>query len=138
MKFTFKEIIESQDTDPIANTDFFTIEEITEMLQLLDQDELDDVGAFIIELLDEDEIDGDFDSEIEEEISEDEINERKYFDRKQREINREKKKNISKRKILKRERRKYYKRNKAKIKRKQKLYRKKARRRPTMIKKHRK
>jgi len=67
-----------------------------------------------------------------------EITERKYFKTKKREIDRAKKRDKVNRLKQKRLRKKYYKRNKAKIKRKQKLYQRKAKRRPTMVKTHRK
>ena len=110
----------------------FSVQDIKEILDELSQDELNDVGECIIDLIYDPEFDLD-DMEESEEISE-----KKYFGTRKREIDRNKKKNIAKRKLDKKARKRYYKKNRAKLKRKNKLYRKKVKRQPNIVRKHRK
>ena len=143
---TFKDMLnnfnESQDEikDTETETDFsFQKEDIHEILDDLTQEELDEVGEFILEMIYEPDFDLDeSDDEDEDDLEEsEEMNEIRYFKTKNRELKRKRKQNISARKKAKKLRRKYYRKNKARLKRKQKLYKKKAKRRPTMVKRHR-
>lgn len=120
-----------------AMEEYFTKADIIEMVEMLEDDELQEVGEMLVELIyDESWEDEDREHEGEDEMEES-LNEVRYFDKKKNQLNREKKKNPSERRKLAKERKKWYKKNKAKVKRKQKLYRKKAKRQPNMVRKHR-
>jgi hypothetical protein len=138
---TYKSLLKESVEDLIdkaqdrASPEDFNIDDIYEILDDLTQHELNQIGEFIMELVYDPEFDiEDLGESEDEELS---LSERKYFGTRKREINRNKKKNIAKRKLDKKARKRYYKKNKAKIKRKQKLYRKKAKRQPNIVKKHR-
>jgi len=111
----------------------YSLDQIIEILSELDQDELNEVGDCILELI----YDPEFDDE-EDELEESELNEIRYFDTRKRELKKARKKNLSQRKKDKKLRKMYYKQNKAKIKRKQKLYKRRVKLRPTMVRKHKK
>lgn len=114
---------------PTPEQEYFTKEDILEMIDVLDENELQEIGEELMELL--------YDEEFEDEDMEESINEKKYFAKKAKEINKEKKKNKSERRKDAKKRKQMYKKNKAKIKRKQKLYKKKAKRQPNQVRTHR-
>ena len=130
---TFKELIETFDEITPEDSDDFDINDIIAVIHNLTQDELNEVGMCIMDLVDPDK---DENSEDENE-DENSITERKYFDTKQRTINRNKKLDVTARRKAAKERKRYYKKNKSKLKRKNKLYRKKIKRNPNIQKKHR-
>ena len=130
----FKEILEglqNPDTFPDSQPDNFSTEDIYEIIEDLDQDELNEIGEFIMDLI----YDPEFDEEDLEE-SED-LNEKKYFNTKKTHLDRAKKQNKAQRLKDKKLRKKYYKKNKSKLKRLNKKYRKKVKRQPNVVKKHR-
>ncbi len=109
--------------------EYFTKEDIIEMLDALEFDEIQEIGEEIMEILSGDE---DFDD-----LDYEEIEEKQYFAKKKNQVNREKKVDKATKRKLAKKRKQLYKRNKAKIKRQQKLYRKKAKRQPNRVKTHR-
>lgn len=131
----FKKIFEgtvaadiAQSTQPLDNyedkdEDYFSIDDIVEMLEELTEEEIQEIGSDIMELI--------YDPSWEE------MQEKQYFDKKTAVVNREKKKNKSQKKKDAKKRKKWYKKNKSKVKRKSKLYRKKTKRQPNQVKKHR-
>ena len=141
---SFKKMLETMKTmkktieEPSVNN--FTIEDIIEILNNLDQDELNEIGEFILDLIYEPDFDLDEieeTEELEEMVEEKDLNEVKYFKTKKRELDRAKKQSVSQRRKAAKERKKYYRKNKSKLKRKNKLYRKKVKRNPNKVKKHR-
>ena len=116
------------------NPNNFSKEDILEIINELDDDEIQDVGDFIMEII----YDEDFDDDDEDEDDEpEEVSEKKYFKTKGREIKRAKKKNKGKRRTDARKRKKFYRKNKSKIKRKSEIYRRRVKRRPNMVRRHR-
>lgn len=128
----FSTFIESL-SDNLAVDTIFTKDDIIEMLEYLEPDEIQELGEYIVELTYEE----DWDDEIEDEMDESTINEKKYFDKKMSVVNREKKIDKATKRKKAKERKRWYKKNKAKIKRKQKLYRRKVKRQPNLVRHHR-
>jgi hypothetical protein len=133
-----KQLSEAEALDEVyAYTHTWTKEELLEFISELEDDEVQEVGDFIMgELMEEDDFeDDDFESGSYEDEELDEVH---YFDKKKSQLDREKKKNVSARKMKARLLKKYYKKNKAKIARKAKIYRKKAKRNPSKVFHHKK
>ncbi len=123
-------ILDTLDTSPQETETYFSKEDIIEMIEILDDDEIQEIGEELMEMLyDEDE---DYDSD-----ENTTLDEKKYFAKKANQVNREKKKDKATRRKDAKKRKKFYKQNKAKIKRKQKLYKKKTKRQPNQVRKHR-
>jgi hypothetical protein len=120
---TFINISESEE--------YFTIEDIQEMLSELMPEEIQEVGECIADLICSDFEDCDDIDDI------DDIDEVHYFDKKNNQVKRDKKKNKSQRRKDAKKRKQWYKKNKSKVKRKNKKYRKKVKRQPNMVTKHR-
>ncbi len=133
----FRELLEELQTPKTLESDFST-EDIFEIIQDLDQDELNEVGEFIMELIYEEDFDEEDLEESEEFKDIENLDEKQYFKTKKSHLDRAKKRNTTQRLKDKKLRKKYYKKNKAKLKRKNKLYRKKVKRQPNIQKKHRK
>jgi hypothetical protein len=133
-----KQLSKAEALDEVYSyTHTWTKEELLEFISELEDDEVQEVGDFIMgELMEDDDFEDDdfeFGSYEDEEL--DEVH---YFDKKKSQLDREKKKNISARKMKAKLLRKYYKKNKAKIARKAKIYRKKAKRNPSKVFHHKK
>lgn len=161
-----EEIQQKADTDELITKD-----DIIELLDELSEEDIDDLGNFILdEVYDDEDIEEVSVSElaigdvivIEDEeltidtISETEINytstddegnsitdyieidEKKFFKKKKRDLNRAKKQDRTSRRKRARELKKYYKKNKSKIKVKAARYRKKTKRNPNLVRTHRK
>ena len=112
--------------------EYFTKEDILEMIGVLSEDELQEIGEELLELLFDEEEDYDSDD-----IDEDTLDEKKYFNKKAHQVKKEKKVDKSAKRKLAKKRKQMYKKNKSKIKRDQKKYRKKTKRRPSMVRSHR-
>lgn len=126
-----------------SDTHKWTKESIIEFLNTLDEEEIDELGEFIIDSLMYDEgtdVYDDFEDEdydFEEELEEsEEINEVKFFQKKKVQLDREKRKNVAQRKKDARLMKKYYKKNKARIKMARKKYIKRVKHNPNKIKHH--
>ena len=129
---TFRESFQLVEEMEDSDGENFDIADIQAVLAELSPEELNEVGEFILDLI----YDPSFDEEDLEENSED-LNEVKYFKTKKREINRNKKLDKVQRRKQAKERKKYYRKNKSKLKRKNKIYRKKVKRQPNIVRKHR-
>jgi hypothetical protein len=112
----------------------YTKEDIIDLLDEMSPEDINDLAYFIMdELYDEE----DDDMDDMDDMDEDELSEIKYFDKKKRELNVAKKQDRSSRRKRARELKKYYKKNKSKIKVKASRYRKKIKRNPKIVTKHR-
>jgi hypothetical protein len=117
-----------------AYTHTWTKDELLEFISELEDDEVQEVGDFLMgELMEDDEFeDDDFETGSEDE-DEDELKEGHFFAKNKSVMDREKKKNKAARKMKAKLLKKYYKKNKAAIARKAKIYRKKAKRNPNKV-----
>jgi hypothetical protein len=115
-----------------AYTHTWTKDELLEFISELEDDEVREVGDFLMgELMEEDEFeDEDFETGSEDE---DELKEGHFFNKTKSQMDREKHKDVAQRKMKKKLLAKYYKKNKARIARKAKIYRNKAKKHPNAI-----
>jgi len=138
----FVDFIHEQDeTLTSLSQEDFTKEDILEILNELNQEEINEVAEFIMDLIydpsfDEEDLDESDKSDKSDES--DNLNEVKYFKTKKSQLNRQRKRDKTALRKAAKERKKYYKKNKAKLRRKNKLYRKKVKRQPNKVQKHRK
>ena len=121
---------------PNPEQEYFTKEDILEMIDLLDEEELQEIGEEIMEIFNREYEDEEYEDE-EYEYEDEDITEKKYFAKKAREVNREKKIDKATKRKLAKKRKLMYKKNKAKIKRANKKYRKKVKRQPNSVRTHR-
>lgn len=125
----------------------WTKEELIDFINDLQDDEAADIGNVIFDyIMYNDEI-NDYDSFVyddyddyenidEAEKADEEIYETKFFDVKKRQLAQQKKKHIADKKRKAKLLHRYYQKNKARIARAHKIYRKKAKRNPSKIRKH--
>ena len=129
-----KTFLEEFETPEIPTV--WTKEELIEALDYLEEDEIQEIGEEIAELIydeDFDEFDEGCDGtgkgkgkgKFEDEDEDESLDEVKYFNKKANVIKREKKQDKSTKRKKAKERKKWYKQNKAKVKRKQKKHRRK-------------
>jgi hypothetical protein len=119
-----------------AYTHTWTKDELLEFISELEDDEVQEVGDFLMgELMEEDEFeDEDFETGSEDEDEdEDELKEGHFFNKTKSQMDREKHKDVAQRKMKKKLLAKYYKKNKARIARKAKIYRNKAKKHPNAV-----
>jgi hypothetical protein len=138
-KFLFGKKVEDDKKElkeAYAYTHTWTKDELLEFISELEDDEVQEVGDFLMgELMEDDEFeDDDFETGSEDEDEdEDELKEGHFFAKNKSVMDREKKKNKAARKMKAKLLKKYYKKNKASIARKAKIYRKKAKRNPNKV-----
>jgi len=133
--------IYDEDYDDLDDDDFddenaFTLDEVIELVSSLDSEDLNYVYDVLKNSydLDDDDI-ADVGAGNTEDY--DDITEVKYFKKRKRVLDREKKHDIAQRRKDRKKRHLEYKRHKAKILRKQKFYRRKVKRNPNMVRRHR-
>lgn len=114
------EDLNEEDTEEFEGK--ITREDIIELLNDMTDDEVDEFGEFILDIL--------YDGES--------LDEAKFFDTKQRELDKAKRTNRAERRLRAKELAKYYRRNKARILAKQKKYRKKIAANPNKVRHHKK
>jgi hypothetical protein len=121
-------------SESYAYTHTWTKDELLEFISELEDDEVQEVGDFLMgELMEEDEFeDDDFETGSDDE-DEDELKEGHFFKKNKSVIDREKRKNVAQRKMKAKLLKKYYKKNKSAIARKAKIYRKKAKKHPNSV-----
>ena len=115
--FNLDETFDEDFDSAAAGEKSFKVQDIKEILDELEDDEIQELGEFIAELLDYDDDD-------------EEIDEAKYFNTKKRQVEKNKRKDISQRKKDARKRKQWYRKNKNKVKK----YNKKARKKRKMNK----
>lgn len=114
------EDLNEEDTEEFEGK--ITREDIIELLNDMTDDEVDEFGEFMLDIL--------YDGES--------LDEAKFFDTKQRELDKAKRTNRAERRLRAKELAKYYRRNKARILAKQKKYRKKIAANPNKVRHHKK
>ncbi len=119
----------TEDSEEVYSNEFFTVDDIQEMLYELTQEELQEVGECIMNII--------YDEEWNDIDVLDDIDEVHYFKKRAHQVNKEKKKDKSQRRKDAKKRKQWYKKNKAKVKRQNKKYRKKVKRQPNLVRKHR-
>jgi len=104
----FKTFLETLTETEEFENEVFGIQDIVESLQYLTQEEIQEVGEFIYEMLEDEDI---------EDMEDEDVTEAKYFDKKAHQVNKEKRLNKTERRKLAKKRKQWYKKNKAKVKR---------------------
>ncbi len=114
-----EDLTPEEDLYDIENQESFNLEDIQSIIPELSDDEIHQLGVFIMELIYTPEFDDESDDESDDEFDDkfDEITEKKFFKTKKRQIKLNKKINKQQKRIDAKKRKIFYKRNKFKMKR---------------------